>query len=42
VLDEEQIVEQVADALTASGILAGAQDTGVGICCVVFERKNGG
>jgi hypothetical protein len=39
---EEEIVELVADALTASGFSAGSQDTGGGICCVVLERKDGG
>jgi hypothetical protein len=39
---EEEIVELVADALTASGFSASSQDTGGGICCVVLERKGGG
>lgn len=39
---EEEIVESVADALTALGFSAGSQDTGGGICCVVLERKGGG
>lgn len=38
----EEIVELVADALTASGLSASSQDTGGGICCVVLERKGGG
>ena len=42
VLDEEEFVEKVADALTASGIPAGAQDTGGGIYCVVIPRESGG
>jgi len=39
---EEEIVELVADALTAIGFSASSQDTGGGILCVVLERKNGG
>ncbi|MGO9323525.1 MAG: hypothetical protein ACLP07_03105 [Terracidiphilus sp.] len=39
---EEEIVELVADALTAIGFSASSQNTGGGICCVVLERKDGG
>ena len=39
---EEEIVELVADALTALGFSASSQDTGGGICCVILERKGGG
>lgn len=39
---EEEIVELVADALTALGISASSQDTGGGICCVILQRKGGG
>ena len=39
---EEEIVELVADALSAQGLRASAQDTGGGICCVVLERRGGG
>ena len=39
---EEEIVELVADALSAQGLRGCAQDTGGGICCVVLERKGGG
>ena len=40
--DEEEIVEEVAEALTQSGLSAGSQDTGGGICCVVIPRTGGG
>ena len=39
---EEEIVEMVADPLTAIGISASSQETGGGICCVVLQRKGGG
>ena len=41
-LNEEEIVERVADALQARGLDAGSQDTGGAIYCVVLPRKNGG
>lgn len=39
---EEEIIELVADGLTALGFAASSRDTGGGICCVVLERKDGG
>lgn len=39
---EDEIVELVADALTAIGISASSQDTGGGICCVILQRNGGG
>jgi hypothetical protein len=41
-LNEDEIVEAVADALTSLGFSARSQDTGGGINCVVGEHKNGG
>ena len=41
-LDEDELVEAVATALSALGLVAGSQDTGGGIGCVVLEHKNGG
>jgi hypothetical protein len=41
-LDEEEIVEAVANALSARGLVASSQDTGGGINCVVLEHKDGG
>jgi hypothetical protein len=41
-LDEEQIVERVAEALQARSLDAGAQDTGGSIHCVVLPRQGGG
>jgi hypothetical protein len=41
-LNEEEIVERIADAFQARGWDAGSQDTGGAIYCVVLRRKNGG
>lgn len=41
-LDEDEIVEGVATALTAMGLVASSQDTGGGINCVVLQRKDRG
>jgi hypothetical protein len=41
-LDEDEIVDAVADALTSLGFSASSQDTGGGINCVVLEHKDGG
>ncbi|QNI30837.1 hypothetical protein H7849_17170 [Alloacidobacterium dinghuense] len=42
VLDEEEIVERVAEALQASGLDASSQDTGGDIYCVVLPTQVGG
>ena len=41
-LDEDEIVEAVATALSGLGLAASSQDTGGGISCVVLEHKDGG
>lgn len=41
-LSEDEIVEAVAEALSALGLVAASQDTGGGISCVVLEHKDGG
>jgi hypothetical protein len=41
-LNEEEIVERVAEALQARGLEAGSQDTGGSIYCVVIPRQDGG
>jgi hypothetical protein len=41
-LTEDEIVDAVADALSAGGIEASSQDTGGGINCVVIAHKDGG
>jgi hypothetical protein len=41
-LDEEEMMEAVADALTTDGFNAFVQDTGGGTLCIVLERKGGG
>jgi len=41
-LNEEEIVERIAEALQACGLDAGAQDTGGAIYCVVLPRQDGG
>ncbi|HEV2577122.1 MAG TPA: hypothetical protein VGU25_07920 [Acidobacteriaceae bacterium] len=41
-LNEEKMAEKVAEALTARGLSAFAQDTGGGIVCIIVERKDGG
>jgi hypothetical protein len=41
-LDEDEIFEGVATALTAMGLVASSQDTSGGINCVVLQRKDGG
>jgi hypothetical protein len=41
-LDEDEIVEAVATALSGLGLAATSQDTGGGIICVVLEHKDGG
>jgi hypothetical protein len=39
---EEERAEKIAEALTALGLDASAQDTGGGIVCIVIPRANGG
>jgi len=39
---DNEMVELVADALSAPGFSASSQETGGGICCVILERKGGG
>jgi hypothetical protein len=39
---DNEMVELVADALSALGFSASSQETGGGICCVILERKGGG
>jgi predicted amidohydrolase len=41
-MSEEERAEKVAEALTARGLSAFAQDTGGGIVCIIVERKEGG
>jgi hypothetical protein len=41
-LDEDEIAEAVATALSGLGLAASSQDTGGGITCVVLEHKDGG
>jgi hypothetical protein len=41
-LDEDEIVEAVATALSGLGLVASSQDTGGGISCVVLRHQNGG
>jgi hypothetical protein len=41
-LDEGEIIEAVATALSSMGLAASPQDTGGGISCVVLNRKDGG
>jgi len=41
-LNEDEIVDAVAEALMGQGLTASAQDTGGGIHCVVIEHKDGG
>jgi len=41
-LNENEIVDAVADALRSQGFSASSQDTGGGINCVVLEHKDGG
>ena len=41
-LDEDEIVEAVATALSGLGLVASSQATGGGISCVVLEHKDGG
>jgi hypothetical protein len=41
-MDEDEIVEAVATALSGFGLAASSQDTGGGISCVVLEHKDGG
>jgi predicted regulator of Ras-like GTPase activity (Roadblock/LC7/MglB family) len=41
-LDEDEIVEALATALSRLGLAASSQDTGGGISCVVLEHKDGG
>jgi hypothetical protein len=42
VKSEDEIFEEVAQALATRGLSAGAQDTGGGILCVVVDRADGG
>lgn len=39
---EEERAEKIAEALTALGLDANAEDTGGGIVCVVVPRVDGG
>ena len=39
---DNEMVELVAEALSALGFSASSQETGGGICCVILERKGGG
>lgn len=41
-LNEDEIVDAVAEALTGLGLTASSQETGGGIQCVVIEHKDGG
>ena len=41
-LDEDEIVDAVATALSGLGLVASSQSTGGGISCVVLEHKDGG
>jgi hypothetical protein len=41
-LNEDEIVDAVADAMITLGFAAASQDTGGGIYCVVLQRRNGG
>ena len=40
--NEEQLMETLADALSAEGFSASSQDTGGGMVCVILERIDGG
>jgi hypothetical protein len=40
--NEEDIFDEIAQALTNEGLSAGAQDTGGGTLCVVIDRHGGG
>ncbi len=41
-LNEDEIIEVVADTLNKMGFSASSQATGGGINCVLLERKDGG
>jgi hypothetical protein len=41
-LTEDEIIEAVAAALSQRGLVAGSQNTGGGINCIVLEHKDGG